>query len=170
MSRFVLQGSSNFFPAEKSSEGSNQCGDVFFYTAREEEAEQLLRAGMEKLGSAKSRGWIVVEPDARPWRPQAEQQSDGASAINCWWARCNSPAWYSLRLSSRPSELLSIMSTNMKSLSCPDRRCSRSRKSTAGSIIRHGFYKTTWGKRRRFQCRICGKTSRRMPRPLFVSG
>jgi IS1 family transposase/transposase-like protein len=46
----------------------------------------------------------------------------------------------------------------MKLLSCPDRRCSRSRKSTAGSIIRHGFYKTTWGKRRRFQCRICGKT------------
>jgi hypothetical protein len=30
----------------------------------------------------------------------------------------------------------------MKSLSCPNRRCSRSRKSAAGSIIRHGFYKT----------------------------
>ena len=46
----------------------------------------------------------------------------------------------------------------MKSLSCPDRRCSRSRKSAAGSIIRHGFYKTRWGKRRRYQCRTCGKT------------
>src|SRR4030095_11397629 len=46
----------------------------------------------------------------------------------------------------------------MKSLSCPDRRCSRSRKSAAGSIIRHGFYTTRWGKRRRYQCRTCGKT------------
>ena len=46
----------------------------------------------------------------------------------------------------------------MKSLSCPDRRCSRSRKSAARSIIRHGFYKTRWGKRRRYQCRTCGKT------------
>ena len=46
----------------------------------------------------------------------------------------------------------------MKSLSCPDRRCSRSRKSAAGSIIRHGFYRTRWGKRRRYQCRTCGKT------------
>ena len=46
----------------------------------------------------------------------------------------------------------------MKSLSCPNRRCSRSRKSAARSIIRHGFYRTRWGKRRRYQCRICGKT------------
>src|SRR4029077_11809897 len=46
----------------------------------------------------------------------------------------------------------------MKSLSCPDWRCSRSRKSAAGSIIRHGFYRTRWGKRRRYQCRTCGKT------------
>ena len=46
----------------------------------------------------------------------------------------------------------------MKSLSCPNRRCSLSRKSAAGDIVRHGFYKTTWGKRRRYQCRICGKT------------
>jgi transposase-like protein/IS1 family transposase len=46
----------------------------------------------------------------------------------------------------------------MKTLSCPNRRCSRSRKSTAGSIIRHGFYQTTWGKRRRYRCRICGNT------------
>ena len=29
---------------------------------------------------------------------------------------------------------------------------------TVGAIIRHGFYKTRWGKRRRYQCQICGKT------------
>jgi transposase-like protein len=46
----------------------------------------------------------------------------------------------------------------MKSLRCPNRRCSRSRKSAARSIIRHGFYTTRWGKRRRYQCRTCGKT------------
>jgi transposase-like protein len=27
-----------------------------------------------------------------------------------------------------------------------------------GSIIRYGFYKTKWGKRRRYQCRSCRKT------------
>src|SRR6185436_10116197 len=46
----------------------------------------------------------------------------------------------------------------MTSLSCPDRRSSRSRKSAARSILRHGFYPTRWGKRRRYQCRTCGKT------------
>lgn len=46
----------------------------------------------------------------------------------------------------------------MKSLSCPNGRCSRSGKAAAGSIIRHGFYKTTCGKRRRYRCRICRKT------------
>src|SRR6185503_14074533 len=49
---------------------------------------------------------------------------------------------------------------------CPDRRCSRSRKSAARSIIRHGFHRTRWGKRRRYQCRTCGKTfcsTTRMP-------
>ena len=34
----------------------------------------------------------------------------------------------------------------MKSLSCPSRRCSRSRKSAARSIIRHGFYTLLCGK------------------------
>ena len=43
-------------------------------------------------------------------------------------------------------------------LSCPNPRCSRSRECTAGSIVRHGFYTTRWGKRRRYQCRTCGKT------------
>jgi transposase-like protein len=46
----------------------------------------------------------------------------------------------------------------MKSLSCPNRRCSRSGKPTSGSIICHGFYITLWGKRRRYRCRICRKT------------
>jgi hypothetical protein len=46
----------------------------------------------------------------------------------------------------------------MKSLTCPNRRCSRLGKAAAGSIIRHGFYTTSCGKRRRYRCRICGKT------------
>jgi transposase-like protein/IS1 family transposase len=46
----------------------------------------------------------------------------------------------------------------MKSLNCPNQHCPPSRKGAAGAIIRHGFYTTRWGKRRRFQCRICGKT------------
>src|SRR5215470_6680576 len=46
----------------------------------------------------------------------------------------------------------------MKSLSCANQRCPRSGKTAAERIIRHGFYKTRWGKRRRYQCRICGKT------------
>jgi transposase-like protein/IS1 family transposase len=29
---------------------------------------------------------------------------------------------------------------------------------TEAPIIRHGFYTTRWGKRRRYQCRTCGKT------------
>ena len=46
----------------------------------------------------------------------------------------------------------------MKSLSCPSRQFPRSGKAAAGSIIRHGFYTTRWGKRRRYQCQICWKT------------
>ncbi len=40
----------------------------------------------------------------------------------------------------------------------PNRRCSRSGKAAAGSMVRHGFYTTSRGKRRRYRCRICGKT------------
>jgi transposase-like protein len=29
---------------------------------------------------------------------------------------------------------------------------------TAGRIVRHGFYRTKWGRRRRYRCRACGKT------------
>ena len=46
----------------------------------------------------------------------------------------------------------------MKSLSCPTAHCPPSRTSLAGAIIRHGFYRTRWGKRRRYQCQTCGKT------------
>ena len=46
----------------------------------------------------------------------------------------------------------------MQSLSCPNRHCPSSGKGNVGAIIRHGFYKTTLGKRRRYQCRTCGKT------------
>jgi transposase-like protein/IS1 family transposase len=45
----------------------------------------------------------------------------------------------------------------MKSLSCPNTRCPQG-KTTFGKILRHGFYKTRWGKRRRYQCQTCGKT------------
>jgi hypothetical protein len=46
----------------------------------------------------------------------------------------------------------------MKSLSCPNGQCSLSGKSAVGHIIRYGFYTTKAGKRRRYQCQICGKT------------
>jgi transposase-like protein/IS1 family transposase len=46
----------------------------------------------------------------------------------------------------------------MKSLSCPNQRCAPSRKDDVGTIIRHGFYRTRWGKRRRYKCQTCGKT------------
>jgi len=45
----------------------------------------------------------------------------------------------------------------MKSLSCPNKHCPPSGKNV-GAIIRHGFYTTRCGKRRRYQCRTCGKT------------
>jgi transposase-like protein len=46
----------------------------------------------------------------------------------------------------------------MKSLSCPNGQCSLSGKAAVGHVIRYGFYKTRWGKRRRYLCRVCGKT------------
>jgi len=46
----------------------------------------------------------------------------------------------------------------MKSLSCANRHCPPSRNLGTGAIIRHGFYTTRWGKRRRYQCQACGKT------------
>jgi transposase-like protein len=46
----------------------------------------------------------------------------------------------------------------MKSLRCPNRHCPPSKNGGAEAIIRHGFYRTRWGKRRRYQCQACGKT------------
>jgi transposase-like protein/IS1 family transposase len=46
----------------------------------------------------------------------------------------------------------------MKSLNCPNRHCRPSGKGDVGAVIRHGFYTTRRGKRRRYQCQICGKT------------
>jgi transposase-like protein/IS1 family transposase len=46
----------------------------------------------------------------------------------------------------------------MKSLTCPNRHCPPSKNAGAGAIIRHGFYRTRSGKRRRYQCRTCGRT------------
>jgi transposase-like protein/IS1 family transposase len=46
----------------------------------------------------------------------------------------------------------------MKSLSCPKKHRPPSKQGDVGAIIRHGFYTTRWGKRRRYQCQACGKT------------
>jgi transposase-like protein/IS1 family transposase len=46
----------------------------------------------------------------------------------------------------------------MKSLSCANKHRPPSGKGEVGAIIRHGFYTTRWGKRRRYQCQTCGKT------------
>ena len=46
----------------------------------------------------------------------------------------------------------------MKRPDCPNQKCSLSKKSSAADVIRHGLYKTRWGKRRRYQCKACGKT------------
>ncbi len=41
----------------------------------------------------------------------------------------------------------------MKTPRCPNGTCSKS-----AAVIRHGFYKTRSGKRRRYRCSSCGKT------------
>ena len=46
----------------------------------------------------------------------------------------------------------------MKSLSCANRECSLAGNAAAGGVVRHGFYRTKWGRRRRYRCRTCGKT------------
>ena len=46
----------------------------------------------------------------------------------------------------------------MKSLSCTNRECPPSGKAASGRIVRHGFYQTKFGKRRRYRCRTCRKT------------
>ena len=46
----------------------------------------------------------------------------------------------------------------MKSLSCANGECPSLGKATAGRIVRHGFYRTKSGRRRRYRCQACGKT------------
>ncbi len=46
----------------------------------------------------------------------------------------------------------------MESLSCPNSQSPPSGRGDVGTIIRHGFYTTRSGKRRRYQCQTCGKT------------
>jgi transposase-like protein/IS1 family transposase len=46
----------------------------------------------------------------------------------------------------------------MKSLSCPNKECPLAQKTNSRNIIGHGFYKTKWGRRRRYRCGTCGKT------------
>jgi transposase-like protein len=43
-------------------------------------------------------------------------------------------------------------------LRCPNVQRTGSGSNRTRNIIRHGFYKTTWGKRRRYRCQTCGKT------------
>jgi transposase-like protein len=46
----------------------------------------------------------------------------------------------------------------MKGLSCTNTQCPLSGKAAVGGIVRHGCYRTKWGRRRRYRCRTCGKT------------
>ena len=56
----------------------------------------------------------------------------------------------------------------MKSLCCPNKACPHTQKAGGGNINRHGFYKTKWGKRRRYRCRICGTTfCSNVPTPYY---
>ena len=46
----------------------------------------------------------------------------------------------------------------MKRLSCANQECPRLEKAAVGRIVRHGFCRTKWGRRRRYRCRTCGRT------------
>jgi transposase-like protein/IS1 family transposase len=46
----------------------------------------------------------------------------------------------------------------MKSLNFPNPHCIPSKEGDTGVITHHGFYKTGWGRRRRYQCQACGRT------------
>ena len=41
---------------------------------------------------------------------------------------------------------------------CPNRNCPHFRQPGQGNIIRHSFYKTRQGRRRRYRCKACGRT------------
>src|SRR5512137_1260971 len=46
----------------------------------------------------------------------------------------------------------------MEKLRCPNLTCPLRTKPSWGLIICFGFYRTRWGKRRRFRCQGCGRT------------
>ena len=46
----------------------------------------------------------------------------------------------------------------MKTLRCPNKDCRFLGKIARETIIRFGFYRTRWGKRRRYRCQTCEKT------------
>ena len=41
---------------------------------------------------------------------------------------------------------------------CPNRSCPHFRQPGQGNIVRHSFYKTSQGRRRRYRCKACGRT------------
>ena len=47
---------------------------------------------------------------------------------------------------------------SLKNLACPNGNCPYFRKHRQGNIIRHSFYKTRQGRRRRYRCKDCGRT------------
>ena len=46
----------------------------------------------------------------------------------------------------------------MKNRRCLNLACPLRGKVSSGNIVRHGFYRTRFGKRRRYRCGECGKT------------
>ena len=46
----------------------------------------------------------------------------------------------------------------MKIPSCPNSRCRSSRKASHGDGVLHGFYRVKSRKRRRYRCKVCGRT------------
>ena len=41
---------------------------------------------------------------------------------------------------------------------CPNRTCAHFRQPGQGNIVRHSFYKTSQGRRRRYRCKACDRT------------
>lgn len=51
-----------------------------------------------------------------------------------------------------------MRSRPVKDCYCPNRDCALHGRLGLGNIIRHSFYRTTQGRRRRYRCTRCGKT------------
>ena len=53
------------------------------------------------------------------------------------------------------------MSTRIvKDRCCPNRQCTLHDRVAQGKVLRHSFYRTTQGRRRRYRCTWCGGTFR----------